>query len=114
MARPFDNFTIIRLGLALAVVVSHAFSVTTGSPDAEPLVRATGFSLGEHAVNGFFAVSGFLVTMSYDRRGPRDYALARLLRIVPAFAAATLAVALLLGPVLTRVPTPEYLASLGL
>ena len=88
MARPFDNFTLIRLGLALAVVVSHAFSVTTGEPGAEPLVRATGFSLGEHAVNGFFAVSGFLVTMSYDRRGPRDYAVARLLRIVPAFVAA--------------------------
>ena len=114
MARPFDNFTIIRLGLALAVVVSHAFSVTTGSPGAEPLVRSTGFSLGEHAVNGFFAVSGFLVTMSYDRRGSRDYALARILRIVPAFVAATLAVALLLGPALTRLPTPEYLASPGL
>jgi peptidoglycan/LPS O-acetylase OafA/YrhL len=114
MARPFDNFTSIRLGLALAVIASHAFSVTTGDPGAEPLVRATGFSLGEHAVNGFFAVSGFLVTMSYDRRGSRDYALARILRIVPAFVAATLAVALLLGPALTRLPTPEYLASPGL
>lgn len=114
MAGPVDNFAIIRLGLALAVVVSHAFSVTTGAPAAEPLVRSTGFSLGEHAVNGFFAVSGFLVTMSYDRRGPRDYALARFLRIAPGFVAAVLAVALLLGPALTRLPAPEYLASPGL
>ena len=114
MAGPTDNFALIRLGLALAVVVSHAFSVTTGAPGEEPLVRSTGFSLGEHAVNGFFAVSGFLVTMSYDRRGPRDYALARFLRIAPGFVAAVLAVALLLGPALTRLPTPEYLASPGL
>jgi peptidoglycan/LPS O-acetylase OafA/YrhL len=98
-------------GLALSVVLSHAFSVATGAPGAEPLVRSTGFSLGEHAVNGFFAVSGFLVTMSYDRRGPRDYALARALRIVPGFVAATLAVALLLGPALTRLPVLDYLAS---
>jgi peptidoglycan/LPS O-acetylase OafA/YrhL len=113
MARPFDNFALIRLGLALAVVVSHAFSVANGAPGEEPLVRSTGFSLGEHAVNGFFAVSGFLVTMSYERRGPRDYAIARLLRIVPGFVAATLAVALLLGPALTRLSAPEYFASPG-
>jgi peptidoglycan/LPS O-acetylase OafA/YrhL len=111
MARPFDNFAAVRLGLALAVVLSHAFSVATGALGEEPLVRSTGFSLGEHAVNGFFAVSGFLVTMSYDLRGARDYAIARLLRIAPAFVVATLAVALLLGPALTRLNLPDYLAS---
>ena len=41
-------------------------------------------------MNGFFAVSGFLVTMSFDRRGWRDYVVARALRIVPALVAATL------------------------
>ena len=80
MQRPYDNFALIRLGLALAVVVSHAFSVTTGAVNDEPLAVALGFTLGEHAVNGFFAVSGFLVTMSYDRRGWRDYVIARTLR----------------------------------
>ena len=30
LARDRNNFTLIRLALALAVVVSHAFSVTTG------------------------------------------------------------------------------------
>lgn len=114
MAREHDNFAALRLALALAVVVSHAFSVTTGIVADEPFARATGYTLGEHAVNGFFAVSGFLVTMSFDRRGWRDYAIARLLRIAPGLIAATLAVALVLGGAVGRLPWGEYLASPGL
>jgi peptidoglycan/LPS O-acetylase OafA/YrhL len=110
LARPRNGFGAIRLALAVAVVVSHAFSVTTGNALDEPLMRATGFTLGEHAVNGFFAVSGFLVTMSLERRGARDYVLARVLRILPGLVAAVLATALLLGPAMTAVPLAEYLA----
>lgn len=111
MARPHNAFSALRLSLALAVVVSHAFSVTSGAVQDEPLTGVTGFSLGEHAVNGFFAVSGFLVTMSYDRRRARDYALARFLRIVPGLVAATLVVTLGLGAALTRLPLAEYYAA---
>jgi len=110
MERPHNNFTALRLALALAVIVSHAFSVTSGSLHAEPLVASTGFTLGEHAVNGFFAVSGFLITMSFDRRGWRDYVMARFLRIAPALVAGTLVTALLVGPAMTRLPLAHYLA----
>jgi peptidoglycan/LPS O-acetylase OafA/YrhL len=103
-----NGFTGLRLALALAVVVSHAFSVATGAAGDEPLARITGYTLGEHAVNGFFAVSGFLVTMSCDRRGIRDYALARTLRILPGLVAATLLVSLVLGAAMTRLPLAEY------
>lgn len=109
-----NNFTLIRLALALAVVVSHAFSVTTGEIMDEPLTAWTGFTLGEHAVNGFFAISGFLVTMSFDRRGWRDYVTARTLRIAPGLIVATLAVSLLLGGAMSRLPLAEYLQSDGL
>ena len=111
LAGPHNNFTVIRLLLSLAVVVSHSFSVVTGSVESEPLAVSTGFTLGEHAVNGFFAVSGFLVTMSYDRRGWRDYAAARLLRIVPGLVVATLVVALVLGVLMTSLPAGAYLGS---
>jgi len=106
-----NNFTLLRLLLAVAVVVSHAFSVTTGVVTDEPLAAWTGFTLGEHAVNGFFVVSGFLVTMSFDQRGWRDYVIARSLRIAPGLLVATLAVALLLGGAMTRLPLIEYLES---
>jgi peptidoglycan/LPS O-acetylase OafA/YrhL len=114
MRRPHNNFTAIRLALALAVIVSHAFSVTTGVLTQEPLALSTGFTLGEHAVNGFFALSGFLVTMSLDRRGARDYALARFLRIAPGLVVATLVTALVLGAALTRLPLDGYYAEPGL
>lgn len=104
-----DNFGWLRLGLAFAVVVSHAGSVKSGLVSDEPLKALTGFTLGEHAVNGFFAISGFLVSMSHDRRGWRDYVLARSLRILPGLVAAVLAVALLLGPLLTSLPLRSYL-----
>ncbi|WP_201832226.1 acyltransferase family protein [Microvirga zambiensis] len=109
-----NNFGLIRLALALAVVLSHAFSVTTGTITDEPLTTSTGFTLGEHAVNGFFAISGFLVTMSFDRRGWRDYAIARTLRIAPGLIVAVLAVSLLLGAAMTTLPAEEYFVSPGL
>jgi peptidoglycan/LPS O-acetylase OafA/YrhL len=113
MAQPRNGFTAIRLVLALAVVVSHAFSVTSGQVMDEPLARSTGFTLGEHAVNGFFAISGFLVAMSFDRRGWRDYVIARALRIGPGLVVATLAVGLLLGGAMTALPLAEYLSDRG-
>ncbi|MBP1179163.1 acyltransferase [Methylobacterium sp. PvR107] len=109
-----NGFTGLRLALAVAVVVSHAFSVATGAAGDEPLARLTGYTLGEHAVNGFFAVSGFLVTMSCDRRGIRDYALARSLRILPGLVAATLVVSLGLGAAMTRLPVSDYWREPGL
>ncbi len=108
-----DNFGIIRLVLALAVVVSHAGSVTTGLAELEPLKASTGFTLGEHAVNGFFAVSGFLVAMSFERRGWKDYALARSLRILPGLIAATFAIALVMGPALSTFAPAAYFSEPG-
>jgi peptidoglycan/LPS O-acetylase OafA/YrhL len=112
--RPHNGFGALRLVLALAVVVSHAFSVVTGRVDDEPLALSTGFTLGEHAVNGFFAISGFLVTMSFDRRGWRDYLVARTLRIVPGFVVATLVVGFGFGLAFTTLKAGAYLSDAGL
>ncbi len=108
LANPHNNFGLLRLVMALAVVISHAFSVTDGRVEQEPWFQTTGFTLGEHAVNGFFAISGFLVTMSFVRRGWRDYVVARLLRIAPGLIAATLLVALVLGALMTTFDRSAY------
>jgi peptidoglycan/LPS O-acetylase OafA/YrhL len=107
--RPYDNFTMLRLVLALAVVVSHAFSVGTGRHTDEPLYALTGYTLGEHGVNGFFAVSGFLVAMSWDRRGGAiPFALARILRVFPGLIIAVLVTALVIGGAMTSVAKGSY------
>ncbi len=109
--RPYDNFTVLRLALSIAVVVSHAFSVGTGRHTDEPLYALTGYTLGEHGVNGFFAVSGFLVAMSWDRRGGAlPFAAARLLRVFPGLIVAVLVTALAIGAALTTLPARAYLA----
>lgn len=110
LSSPHNNFGWLRLAMALAVVVSHTYSVTDGRVEQEPWFQTTGFTLGEHAVNGFFAISGFLVTMSFLRRGWRDYLVARLLRIAPGLIAATLVVALVLGVAMTTLDWRAYLA----
>ena len=110
MLRSHDNFMILRLVLALSVVVSHAFSVGTGRHIDEPLTLLTRYTLGEHAVNGFFAISGFLVAMSWDRRrGVVPFVTARLLRVFPALVVAVVLTGLVLGAALTTMPTGQYL-----
>ncbi len=75
-----DNLNAIRLCLAMLVLFSHSFAVL-GLPQPEAL----GWDLGSHAVHAFFAVSGYLVVGSYMRRPNLvQFALNRLLRIVPA------------------------------
>lgn len=103
-----DNFSLLRLVLAAAVVVSHGYSIPTGDNTLEPLFHATGLRLGEHAVNCFFTISGFLVTMSFLNRGPRDYVIARLLRIVPGFVVAALVTVFGIGLAFTVLPSIGY------
>jgi peptidoglycan/LPS O-acetylase OafA/YrhL len=110
--RSYDNFTLLRLALALAVVVSHAASVGTGRHTDEPLYALTGYTLGEHGVNGFFAVSGFLVAMSWERRGGAlPFAMARILRVYPGLIAAALVTALVIGGAMTTRPLAAYLGA---
>ncbi len=110
MDGPVDNFSLLRLVLAAAVVVSHGYSIPTGNNTLEPLFHSTGLRLGEHAVNGFFAISGFLVTMSFLNRGPRGYAVARLLRIVPGFVIAALVTVFVIGLMFTTLSPRAYLS----
>jgi peptidoglycan/LPS O-acetylase OafA/YrhL len=56
-----NNFTLLRLLLALMVVVGH-FKLLSGTTHP-----AFPFNLADAAVDCFFAVSGFLIALSYER-----------------------------------------------
>lgn len=88
-----NNFDLLRLLLAATVVVYHT-GILTQQPSLHLLSVWTSGDLG---VQGFYVVSGFLVTMSYDRsRTLWSYAAKRARRIAPAYLAVVLGAAVLL------------------
>jgi peptidoglycan/LPS O-acetylase OafA/YrhL len=94
------NLDVLRLVLAAAVIVSHAWPLSLGPGTPEPLVAATGQSLGGWAVLLFFFLSGLLVSGSAERRSARAFWAARARRLLPGLGAAllvTLALALACG-----------------
>ena len=93
-----NAFDVLRVSFAAMVLLSHA---TLLSGHADPISTWSGQqeNLGGIAVDGFFAVSGFLVARSYAlSRGTGGFLLNRALRIGPAYVVAVLVVALGFGP----------------
>lgn len=108
-----DQFDRLRLYAAALVIYGHSYALATpGHGGADLLLRLTGAGhSGEMAVWMFFVISGFLLTMSWrDRPDALRYLRNRALRILPAYAVCLTLSALLLGPLLTRLPLTEYLA----
>lgn len=112
----YPNFDFLRAIAALAVIFSHAFLIADGNDHGEPLIILTRHELilGLLGVFVFFAMSGFLVSRSYDLgRAPVRFLRARSLRIFPGLALCVLLCAFVLGPLLTRLPLPDYLVHPG-
>jgi len=81
-----NNFDIIRLLLAIVVVFFHVGHIS-GAPIFGPLPR---YFSGHLAVEGFFAISGFLIFASWERSSSlRDYWIKRAARILPGYWLAT-------------------------
>lgn len=100
LAEVFDpklnTLNAVRLLLAVSVIVWHSYSIT-GTAKPSPAVIQL---LGEGGVDGFFAISGFLIVSSWIRR-PRwwAYLKARCLRILPAFWVCLIVTAVVIAPI---------------
>ena len=100
-----NNFNLIRFIAASCVIISHSVLISGGEDRIEPLEALTGFTMGDHAVNVFFVLSGFLVTKSlFSRNDIAFYAAARSLRIIPGLFIMGLVTALIIGPLATSLP----------
>jgi peptidoglycan/LPS O-acetylase OafA/YrhL len=89
-----NGFDLLRMAFALLVAGTHGIALHTGT---QP--HWGGATLGDFGLDGFFILSGFLVTRSYLSLGsfPR-FAWHRLLRIMPGFWVCLLVVALVVAP----------------
>ncbi|EQD55913.1 Acyltransferase 3, partial [mine drainage metagenome] len=56
-----NNFNLIRMIAAYAVLVTHSFALAIGTGNAEPLQATLGMTIGSIAVDIFFLTSGFLI-----------------------------------------------------
>lgn len=101
VAEAFDprrnNLNAIRIVLASAVIVSHAWPLTGAGTDPQFF----GMNLGHWAVLGFFAISGFLITRSRMRRSRGAYYRDRVLRIMPGLAFSLVLTAGVFAPLAT-------------
>lgn len=114
LARGHDNFLVLRLGAALLVLFGHSYALLApGLAEADPAHRWLGQTYTHFiGVMAFFVISGYLITLSWQR-DPRlgRYLAARALRILPALAVCVLATAFVLGPLWTNLPAATYFSS---
>ena len=109
-----NNFTILRLIAAYAVLVAHSYDLSLGHSGGNPIntliVGWWGWGLGTSAVAAFFVMSGFLVGASYlHRQNLLAFIEARGLRIFPGLIVAVIICALIVGPWVTTLPIRDYL-----
>jgi peptidoglycan/LPS O-acetylase OafA/YrhL len=85
--RKDNNFGALRLFFASVVILSHSAEIVDGDRHRELLHSIFGtLTFGILGVDGFFVISGYLITKSFlSSPSLFDYAKRRVLRIYPAF-----------------------------
>ena len=95
-----NNFDFLRFLFAALVLFYHCFGLLpAAAPGRGGTVESVATLAGGAAVSFFFVISGFLVTMSWQRsRGLWAFGRKRILRIYPGFVLASAACAFVFGP----------------
>lgn len=92
-----NSLNAVRLVLATAVIIRHAEVIVTGRIHTSVWNSQL---VGQLPVDGFFAVSGFLIARSWLRNpNPRAFLIARFARIYPPFWACLVVTAFVFAPI---------------
>ncbi|UDL91623.1 acyltransferase [Mesorhizobium sp. PAMC28654] len=103
-----NSFDFLRFSAATLVIWGHSYELNA-MPSVPTVFASTVNSMG---VVIFFIISGFLVTESLRRSDSFiDFFWKRALRIFPGLIVCTLLTALVLGPLVSALPTAEYFAN---
>lgn len=115
IARSDNNFNVIRLIAASAVIFGHSFSLSLSGQDfTGPTTRLLPFfeRSGNLGVYAFFLISGILVTQSWCRgESALKFATQRVARIYPALLLCLVFTAYVIGPLGTASPLRAYFGS---
>lgn len=111
LAQRNDNFLLLRVLAAAAVIYGHSYALVAhrGPPEVFTWM-GWGVYSGTMAVDMFFLTSGFLIAGSYlRRRNVFEFAWARALRVLPAYGLCMLGCAFVVGALYTSLPLLDYL-----
>lgn len=107
-----NNFNFIRMVAAFFVLVSHSYPLSRGAAETEPLLAQLGITLGGLGVFTFFCISGFFISLSYERSKTKiDFVVARFLRLYPALLVVLLLSAWVIGPLFTERSLHDYFSA---
>ncbi|MGB0886899.1 MAG: acyltransferase family protein [Vicingaceae bacterium] len=111
LTRQSNNFDALRLLAASLVLIFHAPTILGVTYKIwDPFKHVLGLSMGSFSVLTFFIISGFLITMSWERKkNVLDFFIARILRIYPAVIVVVLLSVFVLGAILTTENLTDYL-----
>ena len=101
LSRRDNALNFVRLTLATAVVLGHAWTLGGFEESAVAGLR-------DWAVNGFFAISGYLIAGSRMRLNLGPYLWRRALRILPAFYVCLIVTAFVIAPLSTLISGEHY------
>lgn len=105
--RPANSFDLLRILAATLVIVGHAWPLS-GTRDAPELGGNTIHHLGVYM---FFAISGYLLTQSWQRQPLlRPFVTRRSFRIFPALIVTVLTTAFIIGPSVSTERPSSYFA----
>jgi peptidoglycan/LPS O-acetylase OafA/YrhL len=106
----FDLFDPLRILAAIAVIYFHSYRLTGRAEPVIPVLGRAEMTYGGLAVGAFFAISGFLVTMSFLRStAVSRFVRNRVARIWPGLLVAVTLTAFVVGPLTTVLSTGAYL-----
>lgn len=102
-----NGFGLLRLVLASSVILQHSLALT-GHIDDTFIGWWHPASIGDLAVSGFFAVSGYLLFASARRHPTRQYLSLRFHRLFPGYWASLIAVAFVAAPLAAALGAGTY------
>lgn len=106
-----NNFDLIRLVLASAVILSHSYPLFSGTLDPWALLGSK-HNIGQLAVMAFFVISGLLVTRSaVMSRSGLSYTISRIYRLVPGAFVCAAWMVFILGTAFTTLALVDYFLS---
>lgn len=110
MQKKHDNFLIIRILAAIAVIYGHSFALTVAVGQRDfVLMYLKKTHIAHEAVSIFFVISGFLVTGSYlNRKKFTTFMKSRILRVYPALIICLLLTVVILGPIVSTYSVNDY------